>query len=154
MDNNNIVALKINGVAYSGWLSVDIASNLTGLARTFKVSATRKNSNDGVSIPFEPGDEVQVMIDDDKIITGYVEKIEVSYSSTNLSIEVSSSSKTIDLVQCQIPLGKPHSWKNVPVTKILSDLAGYYGVSVINRVNLQDKDTVSSREQKNWGRHY
>ncbi len=142
MAKENTVSLLVNGNRYGGWLSVEIATVLMDLAREFTLSVTRNAGDGKVNIPFQSGDEVQVMVDDDRLITGYVSAIDVSYDSSKIDISVKGKSRTVDLQECTIPLGKPHSWKNVLVTQILTDLAGFYGINVIDKVGLQEKDSL------------
>ena len=141
-EQDNTVSMLINGNRYHGWLSVEISTVLMNLAREFTLSVTRNNVDGKVNIPFQSGDEVQVMVGSDKLITGYVDKVEVGYDSDKIDITVSGKSKTVDLMECNIPLGKPHAWRNVPVTQILGDLAAYYGIKVVDKVGLKDKSTL------------
>lgn len=151
MEFDNTVSLKIDDKQYSGWLSVDVVVNLTGIARSFRVSATRNNSDGSVSIPFNSGSAVELMVGKNKLLTGYVEKIDVTYNSSSIGIEVNGNSKTIDLMQCQIPDGKPRSWKDVPLFDILRDLGSYYGVGVKANLDLITKDSLEVPPDKKIG---
>lgn len=135
MQTDNTVKLKVNGKIFQGWLSVEITSSLQSLARTFAVSATRSRSASGdLTDGISAGDAVEVFIGDDKVLTGYVMKKTVSYSSSSVIVEISGASRPIDLMQCMMPDGYPLSYKNQMHLQNLQSVCKPYGIEVVDEV--------------------
>lgn len=135
MQSDNTVSLKVNGKLYKGWLSVEIISSLLSLARTFAVSATRsRNTSGDLTDGIRAGDSVEIFIGEDKVLTGYVMKKTISYSSSSINIEISGASKTIDLEQCTMPDGYPLSYKNQTHLQNLQCVCKPYGIEVSDEV--------------------
>ncbi len=83
------------------WENVSISSSLDAVAMSFSLGVVAKNSlNKKSMIPCLPGDEVIIAIDDNKVLSGYVEKTPVSYSATNAVAKIEGRSKTCDLIDC------------------------------------------------------
>lgn len=133
----NKVTLKVNGKKYENWLDVSITCTLQSLARVFAVKSTR--SKEDLTIGIEPQDEVQVLIDDEPILTGYVTKREVSYSSSGVTITITGASKTVDLQDCCMPTGKPNSFRNQTHFQNLSAVCEPFGIKVIDQVQSVDR---------------
>ena len=75
------------------WLDVSITCALQTLARTFTVSATRDKED--LTLGVKPGDSVQVFIGEDRVLTGYITKREVSYNASGSSIRISGARKRL-----------------------------------------------------------
>lgn len=139
MTDENKVSLLVDGKRYSGWLNVQIEAELMSLARSFSVGVTRQLSQSSLDIGIKLGDEVVVSIGSDVVLTGYVTNIDVKYSARSVQISIKGFSKTIDLIECCLPTGTPKSYKNLMLSKLLSQLAGVYGIGVIDQVGVADK---------------
>lgn len=133
----NKVTLKVNGKKYENWLDVSITCTLQSLARVFAVKSTR--SKEDLTIGIEPQDEVQVLIDDEPVLTGYVTKREVSYSSSGVTITITGASKTVDLQDCCMPTGKPNSFRNQTHFQNLSAVCEPFGIKVVDEVKSVDR---------------
>ena len=135
--SNNTVTLFVNGRKYENWLDVSIACTLQSLARTFSVRSTR--SKEDLTIGIQPQDEVQVFIDGEPILTGYVTKREVSYSASGVSVTISGASKTVDLQDCCMPHGMANSYKNQTHEQNLKAVCKPFGIGVVDQVRSVDR---------------
>lgn len=131
----NNIRLEVNGSLYSGWTGCTVNVGLMKLSRDFMVSFTRSQGEKGLRIGIKIGDEVKVYIDNDLIITGFVSNLTMSYSATSVGLNLTGFSKTVDLVDCQVPTGQPLSFKQVPIVQIIKAMAGHYGISVKDEAN-------------------
>ncbi|MCM1512606.1 MAG: contractile injection system protein, VgrG/Pvc8 family [Oxalobacter formigenes] len=129
MNADNTVTLTVNGKSYGGWMSVEITAGIEQTARSFSLSVSHPWPGSGNDLPVKPGDACTVSLGSDKVITGWVDAVPVSFDTTSISRSVTGRSKTGDLVDCSAiwPGGQ---WKNQKIEKIAADLAGYYGVAV------------------------
>lgn len=103
MSDENKVRVIVNGSAaeYEHWTDVSITSELNTLARSFQVGTTAKLPQSSKLISsFELGDEVQVYIGGDLVLTGYVDALPISYNATSVVAAITGRSCTEDLIDC------------------------------------------------------
>ena len=127
---SNDVVLLVNGVLYGGWLKLSIGAGINRFARDFSFAVTREWPDGlGALKDIREGDLVEVRIGADVVMTGYVDATPIRYDSDSVTVGVEGRSKTGDLIDCSA-LNKPAQWKGATAAKIISDLAGEYGVTV------------------------
>lgn len=131
---NNDVSLTVNGQVFGGWLSVDITASIEQLARSFSVSVAWPKNTGGMALPIKPGDEVQVKIGGDLVVTGYVDSVPVSFDATSITRTVAGRSKTADLVDCAAILSGGQV-KGQKIEKIAQLLAEPYGIEVVTQTD-------------------
>lgn len=131
----NDVILRVNGVDFGGWLSVDISAGIERVARDFSLSVTRSWPGE-TTIPrrIRPGDVCELFIGADKLLTGYVDATPVRYDSGQVSVSVTGRSKTADMVDCAA-IHKTGQWRGAHVESIAADLAAVYGITVFTDIN-------------------
>ncbi|MDD6318488.1 MAG: hypothetical protein PUA61_06540 [Succinatimonas hippei] len=103
MSDENKVRIIVNGSAteYEHWTDVSITSELNTLARSFQMGTTAKLPQSSKLISsFELGDEVQVYIGDDLVLTGYIDALPISYNATSVVAAITGRSRTEDLIDC------------------------------------------------------
>lgn len=83
------------------WENVSITSALDAVAMSFELGVVAKDSLKRSSlIPCLPGDEVELSIDGNRVLSGYVEKTPVSYTASTATAKIIGRSKTCDLIDC------------------------------------------------------
>ena len=129
--SKNQVSLSIGGKNYYGWLSVSVIVALQSIARSFSVSLTSKSSpySSGAA-KIRVGDDVELSIGGDLVLSGYVTNVDESYSGSTNQINIKGYSKTVDLIDCSVPDGKPLSYKKQTPIQIVSDMASHYGIGL------------------------
>ena len=134
--NSNDVSLYIDNVIYGGWTSLSIKRSLEAAAGSFSLTLTERwEDNTNFTVwPIYDGDNAVVKIGNDIVITGYVDDVSISLSSTGHSITVSGRDLTEDIVDCSA-MNRPGQWLNRTLEQIASDLCGPFGVSVSSDVN-------------------
>ena len=103
MTDENKVRIIVNGEAaeYEHWTDVSITSELNTLARSFQVGTTAKLPQSSTLLrSFKLGDEIQIYIGDDLVLTGYVDALPISYNATSVAAAIVGRSRTEDLVDC------------------------------------------------------
>ena len=132
MSNN--IFFEINGIRYSGFTEVSINNSLEAFASSFTASLVSKevvdDSRQSLS-PIKLQDEVAIYIDNDLVLTGYVETLDVSYDNNSHMIIVGGRDKASDLIDSS---AKPNSYKNIKtmtrlIEKVLVD-NGYSNITV------------------------
>ena len=89
------ILLEVNGERYTDFVAADVSLRLDSLSSTFSFQAT---SEDGNPLPVREGDPCVIYVDGDKVLTGSIEMLEGSASSSSHSILVTGRDKTGDLL--------------------------------------------------------
>jgi len=134
-DDKNAVRLLVNGKEYGGWKSVEITAGIERQVREFELSVTdRWPGQTEIPRRIRPGDECEVFIGRDRVLTGYVDATPIRYDGQTFTVGVKGRSKTADLVDCSA-VNKPGNWAGAKVERIAADLAGVYGIKVTTQMD-------------------
>lgn len=147
------VELRINGNRLTGWTGVRIRKSIEQLADEFELQITNKRidaagriSNTGVSQGevkiiadlVREDDKVEVFIDQELVITGYVFEYDFDYDDKRADLRISGLSKTGDLVDCSA-VHKPGLWRDVSLTDICFELCKPFDIGVLLNGNAGEK---------------
>ncbi len=92
----NQVKLICKGQEFNYWSKVTITSGLNELSRSFTLEVTymlpRQNHLHDL---FKPGDKVQIFIDDDLILSGYINKTPITYDAHPINVQFIDCNKKI-----------------------------------------------------------
>lgn len=100
------VAIEIGSDRISGWKSVHITRSIEGFPSSFALRASEPFMDDPTRmIGDDPTKRVRVLIDDDLVITGYVDRYHVRTGPTSHDVMISGRGIGQDLVDCSADLG-------------------------------------------------
>ncbi len=107
----NKVKLKCKDQEVSYWENITITSGLNELSRSFSLGVTysfpkQKKLHD----VFKPGDKVQIFIDDDLVLTGYIDQTPIQYNGTSISVQTKCR---LNLQKCNL------NWLNIIFLELL-----------------------------------
>lgn len=131
----NIITLQANGQKYDNLLSFSIKKNIEDLCGTFEITAT--STDNYADNPIEPQSPVVIAIDDEPVVTGFVDDVEVSFSTDSHTISISGRDKTADFVDSTLDaktFNPPISFEEL--LKKLLTIVGYTVVSKNKKVGL------------------
>lgn len=131
----NIVTLQANGNKYDNLLSFRITKNIEDLSGTFEVMAT--STDDYINNPIEPQDPVVIAIDDEPVISGFADEVEVNYSTDGHTIRIVGRDKTSDFIDSTLDgktFNPPIGFEQL-LTQLLT-LVGYTVVSPNKKIGL------------------
>lgn len=122
------VSLVINGRAWSGWTNVRITRGIERLPSDFDVQLT-EFAPGSRTIQILRGDAVEVLVGNNIVLTGYVDRIVRSIDARSHSVTITGRSKCADLVDCaaEWPGGQI---VGSSVLEIAKTLAAPYGIEV------------------------
>lgn len=123
------VQLYVNGQVYAGWTSVGVTRAMDAACGTFNLSVTDRWSANSQPWRIVPGNECEIRIGSDVVITGYVDLVRPGFSATDHSIEVQGRDKSSDMVDCSA-VHKPDQWKKVTLLQLAETLAKPFGIKV------------------------
>ena len=97
---NNIVIVRVGGMAYEGWKSVRITRGVSRCAGDFEVSLTERWAGRDSPWIITEGAGCSVQIGGETVITGYVDSYQPSFSRDDHTVTVAGRSRTCDVVDC------------------------------------------------------
>lgn len=96
------VIVFIDGRQYTAWKSVSISRSLTNLSGGFSISVYHRWQEDGQEWEITPGKPVQVQVGSERIITGFIDSVNVSADSNSRTYSFSGRDRTADLIDCSV----------------------------------------------------
>lgn len=143
---DNSLTLEVNGRRYSGWKSVAVKRSLESMGGAFDISLTEKWPEQPVAWPIVAGDKCRILIGDDPVITGYVDKTSVQYDQQSHELKVSGRDTTGDLIDCSAP---STSFCNATLPEIARDLAEPFGIDVDDETADEGYSRIPRRSVQN-----
>ena len=112
----------------SGWTGVTVSRGIERLPSGFEIELTEPMESVSDLI-VQPGDYCEVYLGDDKVITGYIDTYNPSYSSRQHIVRVTGRSKCQDMVDCSVyPAGL--QMKSSNLLDVAKAVCAPYGISV------------------------
>lgn len=123
------LVLKVDGKVYGGWQEITVQRGIRRLADTFAVKLTERWAGQETIRPIKPDSPCKVAINDETIITGFVDDVAVNYDAKNHEINVNGRSLLGDLVDCS---GNQKSWNvSMKLEQMAKFVCDKFGVKVI-----------------------
>lgn len=123
------VQLILGGQAFGGWTDVKIARGIERAAGDFSFGATDRPER-GAQVRIRPQESCEVTIDDELVISGFCDAVDVSFDGRNRTIGVAGRSKTQDAIDCSVA-NEPRTWRNRTVGQIALDMLQPYGIGLV-----------------------
>lgn len=134
------IFLEVNGNRYFGFTEISIERSMEDFANKFSFRTTVIDSSTGVvQNDIKVQDSAKIYVDDTQIINGFVEVLDIDYSSNSHSISYEGRDITGDLVDSSI-IKKQYQQRNFKrlAEKVLAD-NNITNIKVINKVsNIDD----------------
>lgn len=130
MSNEKIpnVRLEVKGMLYGGWTAMSVKRGLEQVAGTFELEVTSRWAGQETDWPLQPGDPCRVLVDNQPVITGYIDDVDVSWDARAHSYKVTGRDKTADLVDCCPPSTQV---KNASLPALAKQWAALFGIEVL-----------------------
>jgi len=154
---NNIISILVNGIKYTGWTANTIFKSLETLSNSFNISLTPKFKSDGFidNIPIDVNDEIQVLIDNELVINGFIDSRKTSYSHNKHSINITGRSRICDLVDSDL-VGNLNLNKGYRVSTLIQKILNNLGLTNIKIFfvnvsdDIYDEDFNCGRGENAW----
>jgi prophage tail gpP-like protein len=139
--------LQLNGVTYTNFESISVRRDMESISGSFSFASSTLS---GGNFPVKRGTYCVASIGKHKLISGYVDEIDVSYTKDSHSITIKGRDKTQDIIDstidASIQIIAPISLEGV-IKKVL-DYLGITDIKIINQVKdltpFQKGDLVSA----------
>jgi prophage tail gpP-like protein len=130
-----IVTLKIDGIKWTGWKSVEITRQIDAVCDSFSLGLIDRWQEGMEAVPLAAGMPCELLIGDVPFVNGYIDKVTFNLGPTNHEITVSGRSKTADLVDCAA-IHSPGLWNNLTALELAAILAEPFGVKVTSSIDV------------------
>lgn len=130
-----MIEIKVSGNLYGGWKRASVQFGIEQIANSFELEVTDRWPGQLTPRPIRRGEPCQVLIDNEVIITGYVDDTDPEYDDKSHGITVSGRDVTGDLVDCSA-IHKSGQWSNATLDKIVRDICKPFGINLVIQTEL------------------
>lgn len=116
----------IGGDAWVGWTYADIVTTMDAGSGSFSIGLTERWEDAG-SRPIAAGDSCRLTIDDEPVISGYIDVVQPFYGADDVGVNVSGRDRTGDLADCSADEGE---WHDVGLAELVAAIARPFGIRV------------------------
>ncbi|MDN7871262.1 Mu P family protein [Burkholderia multivorans] len=121
--------LSVGNQTVTGWTDIRVTRGIERCPSDFEVGLTERFPGSTNEVVVTPGDECQVQLGSDLVLTGYVDRYVPSFGPQEHSIRVSGRGKCQDLVDCSAV------WPNGQISgtsalDVAQKLAAHYDITV------------------------
>ena len=124
-----MIELKVNSKIYAGWKTAKITRTWRAIAGGFTLELADRFRAEEQPIPVDPCDPVEVWLDGEKFITGYIDQDSITLGPSSHGFTISGRCKTGQLEDCSAEY-KGGSWKNADLAQIIKDICRPYDIDV------------------------
>jgi prophage tail gpP-like protein len=124
------IVYKINGTAFERWESIHVFKSMNSISGAFGIITNDFAPGNAAEWNVKMGDECIVEIDDQKIITGYIDEFPIEYDENEHFVQILGRDKTADLIDCSYD-NTTNEWKNQTIQSIITNLCASFEISVV-----------------------
>ena len=123
------LALRVNGLEYAGWQSVRVTRSIEALSGSFEVALADRWTGQNEPWPIYEEDSCSVVVGDETLITGYVDRRSVAISAEQRSLSISGRDRAAALIDCSADLS---TWEffQLSLGDLASQLVKPFGIAV------------------------
>ena len=126
---DNRVILRLGGLDWTYWTSVEVVRRMDALAGAFSISLTDRWSAGMEPLPIMTGMECELLIDNDPLIKGYINKVTSSFGKDTHTLAISGRDRSGDLVDCSA-VHSPGQWLGQDALQLCRELAAPFGIKI------------------------
>ncbi len=130
--------IVVGNQLYNGWQRVSVSRSMTSLAATFDIEVSDKWTPDLREWVFTPGDEIKIKIDNNLLLTGYIDEVNAEKNAESHFLRVTGRDKTADLVDCAASFEKV-THKNIDLYSLAKKIISDYDVDIVELAEVEDK---------------
>ncbi|MDA8049959.1 MAG: hypothetical protein M0002_08135 [Rhodospirillales bacterium] len=134
------MSLTVDGGTLDRWTSASVTRDLKDISGGFELvyldsgrAAQAVSPDLDTGVPFEivrAGMSCAVALDGERVLTGWIDEVDVSWNADTLAAKVSGRDKTGDLADCAASPNGPCEWANLDALAIANAIAQPFGIPV------------------------
>ncbi len=122
------IELYLNEHIFLGWTRLSVFRSLESMSGQFDLGIAIRPEDDVSQI--KPGSKIQLKMNGQTVITGYLDSLSQSISGESKEISVSGRDKTADLVDCSV-IHQSYHFKNQTLQQIAEVICKPFGIKVV-----------------------
>jgi prophage tail gpP-like protein len=122
-------ALGGQQTAFTGWTSIRVTRGIERCPSDFEIIATERNPLEPTVLQIYPGDQCQILLGSDLVLTGYIDQVMPSIGPSSHSIKIVGRSKCADLVDCSA-MFSTFQMNNTNPVQLATMLCQPFGITV------------------------
>lgn len=130
----DILTLTVNGRAYRGWTGARVSRGLDRCATDFELKVTERWLGQDTPWQILPFAACVVKIDDDVVMTGYVDDYLPEIAAREHAVRISGRSRTQDLIDCTPDLAGGQ-FSGYTLAAIARAVCALFGIGVVDQSN-------------------
>lgn len=123
------LSLAVDGVSYTGWLSANVTRGLDQFAHSFEFRYVDRWSEGDAQHPLVLGAACEVRWLGEVLVSGWIDSMQLSVGSKNMTGVAAGRALTGDLVDCSA-VHKTGQWRNATAQQIIADIVAPFGIKV------------------------
>lgn len=120
-------ALIINGMSYGGWTGISVTRDIERMSGAFQLDLTDKWPGIEEKRAVKPGFKCQLMLDNEPLVTGHLDTVDMSISAGDHTLTAVGRDKTADLIDCTAH-HLTGEWRDTSLIQIARDLCQPFGI--------------------------
>ncbi len=139
----NEMIVEVNGRVWLGAISINVERSLQNLASTFNFTTITS----GIGFPFYNGDTCRIYVNQQQVIDGYIEKMQVVHDANEHFIMASGRDKTADIVDSTLAgtglnFVAPITLPNITIKTF--EIMNITGIDIITQTDIRqfEKDDI------------
>lgn len=124
--------LRIDGQPWAVWTGIAVSRAIDRMSGEFEVGLGRHRDEGDITLDgtLLTGAPVDVEIDDQIVLSGFLRDMRYAYDARTASLTVSGRDKTIDLVDCAAAIDGAHEFYGETLLSVAKKIAAPYGIEV------------------------
>lgn len=128
-------SLLVDGQLYGGWTELRVTRGMERLSADFEMSGPARWQGPDAAWPVTLFAPCQILLDEEPVFTGYVDKIAGALEGKNRVVRVAGRSRTSDLVDCS-SLIEGGEFVRATFTAICRTICAPFGIEVDDAANV------------------
>jgi prophage tail gpP-like protein len=124
------LTLLIDGQRFGGWTEVECVRGIEQAAGSFRVVYTDRWDGQPVPCPIQAAVRVQVQMDGETVITGYVDSAVMEFDGESHSLTIEGRDAAGDLIDASAVTKHGGQWLNAGLSQIAAELAQPFGIAI------------------------
>lgn len=125
-----LYSLTIAGKKWDFWKEISLSRAIDRMGGEFNVGLVLKPDEGFISETMMPGLPVQVDIDGETVLDGYIDIVNHRYDASSTSVAVVGRDKTADLIDCAATVDGPFEFYNLKLEQAIAKIIKPYGIKL------------------------
>tara|TARA_B100000686_G_scaffold343143_1_gene423446 strand:- start:202 stop:1251 length:1050 start_codon:yes stop_codon:yes gene_type:complete len=121
------VVISIGGQEFEGWKSLEIIRSMEAMSGAFSVTSTDL-SKPWLMGNLRAGTNVEIIVDGQPVLIGYVDKARPQYSARGREVSISGRDRIADLLDCAATVDGPYEFKSQILEAVIKSVLKPYSI--------------------------